>query len=225
MASAFIAPLTAVIVAVCVSWAVVAARKPKAGVAPWVFAAAWITLPSLVALSGVLQDFSSFPPPMMLMLVAVFVAGLSFTFSPWGSAILNHFSTAELIGFHAFRFMPEALLYTAHCEGLAPIQMSIEGRNWDALTAVLAFVIYLKWRGDQNGVPRWVTLGWSVIGIGLLVNIVSIAVLSMPTPFRSFHNEPANTFVATFPFVLLPAVHVAAAIGGHALVLRKALRG
>ncbi len=224
MASPLVAVLTALIVAVGVSWAVVVARKPKGAAGPWIFGVCWLGLPSAVALSGALQDFSSFPPPMMFVLAAVLATGLSFAFSPWGGAVRDRFSMAELIGFHVFRAMPELLLFVAYSEGLAPVQMTIEGRNWDALTAVLAFLIYLNWRDDQTGPPHWVGFVWSVIGISLLVNVVSIAVLSMPTPYRVFHNEPANTFVATFPYVLLPAVHVTAAIGGHALVIKKLLR-
>jgi hypothetical protein len=57
----------------------------------------------------------------------------------------------------------------------------------------------------------------------LLMNIVTIAVLSMPTPFRQFMNEPANEIVATFPFVYLPGVLVVLAFAFHAFSLRQLL--
>lgn len=131
---------------------------------------------------------------------------------------------AALVGFQAFRLLPETLLVLAYEEGLAPVQMTVEGRNWDIISALLAAGIYLQWRRSPVGVPRWAAIGFSAVGLGLLANIVGIAVVSMPTPFRVFMNEPANTFVATFPYILLPTVHVTAALGGHVVILRKLWR-
>ncbi|HKQ78896.1 MAG TPA: hypothetical protein VJ810_34675 [Blastocatellia bacterium] len=59
------------------------------------------------------------------------------------------------------------------------------------------------------------------MGLALLINIVTIAILSAPTPLRKFFNEPANTFVTYFPFVWLPAFLVQAAWFGHLLVFRR----
>jgi hypothetical protein len=187
----------------------------------WLFGAAWLAIPAAVGASGFLKDFSGTPPPMLLVLPAVLGAAIWFAFSDWGRALRDHSSMAALIGFHAFRLLPETLLVLAHEEGLAPIQMTVEGRNWDIVSAALAAGIYLRWRRSPGGVPRWAAVGFSAVGLGLLANIVGIAVLSMPTPFRVFMNEPANRFVATFPYILLPTVHVAAALAGHFLVLRK----
>ena len=61
---------------------------------------------------------------------------------------------------------------------------------------------------------------WNVLGALLLANIVGVALLSAPTPFRLFMNEPANTFITRAPWVWLPAVMVLAAVMGHALVFR-----
>ena len=181
----------------------------------------WITLPSAAAAGGLLENFSATPPRMFFLLGAVLIASLAFAFSRWGAAVAQCFSLGALIGFHAFRVLPETLLLIAHREGLAPVQMTLEGRNLDILSALLALVIYLIWRRAPEGVPRWAAISWSAIALGLLVNIVGIAVMSMPTPLRQFHNEPANTFVASFPYVLLPAIHVTAALAGQLLLLRK----
>jgi hypothetical protein len=62
---------------------------------------------------------------------------------------------------------------------------------------------------------------WNVMGLLLLVNIVTIALLSMPTPFQYFHNEPMNTIVLKFPFVFLPGLLVPLAYGLHFLSLRQ----
>lgn len=200
------------------------AGKADSAAVVWLFGAAWLAVPSAVGLSGVLADFSATPPRMVLVLPTILATVSAFVYSGWGRALRDQCSMAVLIGFQSFRVLPETLLAMAYHEGLAPVQMTVEGRNWDILSAVSAAAIYLRWRGALGGVPRWATIGFSVVGLGLLANILSIAMLSMPAPFRVFMNEPANTFVATFPYILLPAVHVAAALGGHFLVLRKLWR-
>jgi hypothetical protein len=62
------------------------------------------------------------------------------------------------------------------------------------------------------------------MGVILLGNIVTIAVLSTPI-FAAFGSTPdrLNTFVADPPFVLLPAVLVLAAWAGHLVVFRALL--
>ncbi len=61
------------------------------------------------------------------------------------------------------------------------------------------------------------------LGLGLLTTIVTIAILSMPTPFRQFDGPP-NYFVATVPFVWLPTVMVMAALLGHLLLFGRLAR-
>ena len=68
---------------------------------------------------------------------------------------------------------------------------------------------------------RRVAIYWNIAGLLLLLNIVSIAILSTPVPFRVFMNEPANTLVATFPFVWLPAFLVPIAYSMHFFSLRQ----
>jgi hypothetical protein len=62
---------------------------------------------------------------------------------------------------------------------------------------------------------------WNVLSMVLLVNIVTIALLSAPTPYRVFMNEPANVWVTRPPFVWLPAVLVLAALLGHLVLFRR----
>ena len=50
---------------------------------------------------------------------------------------------------------------------------------------------------------------------------MTIAILSAPTPLRTFHNEPANDWITHAPWVWLPTVFVVAAIIGHVLVIRR----
>jgi hypothetical protein len=68
-----------------------------------------------------------------------------------------------------------------------------------------------------------VAIIYNFVSLALLVNIVATAILSTPYPFRVFMNEPANTIVAYFPFVLLPSFLVPIAYFMHFISLRQLL--
>ena len=72
-------------------------------------------------------------------------------------------------------------------------------------------------------VPRAVVLGWNVLGLALLANIVVIAVLVTPALHR-FPEGPPNLLPSTFPWVWLPSFLVQVALGSHLLVFRRLRR-
>ncbi|MCH6257372.1 hypothetical protein MLD52_12500 [Puniceicoccaceae bacterium K14] len=191
---------------------------------PWPIAIylLWIAGTAALANAGGLAVFSPAPFPMIAVLVVGTLLSISFALSPWGDRILESFSLHALIGFHAFRFLPEFLIWLGFHEGITPVQMSIEGRNWDIISPITAIAAYFV---IKKGIStKAVTIAWSALSCALLINIVTVAILSIPSPFRQFHNEPANTFVTQFPFVWLPTIHVTAAIAGQVLVIRKLLK-
>ncbi|MCX6020617.1 MAG: hypothetical protein NTZ05_02600, partial [Chloroflexi bacterium] len=87
------------------------------------------------------------------------------------------------------------------------------------LTAPLAAYLILT----RRALPRWTAVVWNVFGMLLLFNIVIRALLSAPTPFRVFFEEPSNTIVGTLPFIWLPAFVVPFALLMHVLSLRQLL--
>jgi len=98
-----------------------------------------------------------------------------------------------------------------------PVQMSYSGRNFDIVTGITALVVAaaLRW----GLAPRWLAGAWNVLGLALLLNIVTIAILSTPR-FAFFGQDRLNVWVTYPPFVWLPAVMVLAALAGHLLVFR-----
>jgi hypothetical protein len=120
----------------------------------------------------------------------------------------------------SFRIVVELLLWMAFTKGLLPEQMTFEGRNFDVFAGILGLLA--GWLMLRN--KRWwkaVALVYNIIGLGLLMNILVIAVLSMPTSLRYFMNEPANTIVAEFPFIYLPGILVVIALALHIFSLRQ----
>jgi hypothetical protein len=60
---------------------------------------------------------------------------------------------------------------------------------------------------------------WNVLGLLLLINIVTVAILATPR-IRYFGDDHLNTWVTYTPFVWLPAVMVLAALAGHLIIFR-----
>jgi hypothetical protein len=55
----------------------------------------------------------------------------------------------------------------------------------------------------------------------LLANIVLVAILSTPNPFRVFTEGPPNLLPSTFPYVWLPSFLVQLALLGHLMLFRR----
>jgi hypothetical protein len=178
----------------------------------------WLAVPAALAKWGVLQNFASTPPPLMLLVAVLTLTTLGLAFSPFGSRLVSGIGIGWLVGFQAFRLPLEWLLHRLYQEGVVPVQMTYAGRNFDFITGAVALVILL-W-GAFTRPPSWVVWLFNLTGLALLINIVTIAILSLPVSFRHFTNEPANTFVAYFPYVWLPTFLVQAAWFGHLLVFR-----
>ncbi|MES2003864.1 MAG: hypothetical protein V4450_05040 [Bacteroidota bacterium] len=179
---------------------------------------AWLAITGVLACKGFFTNFSALPPRPVLLLILPLVVFLFIAFSKAGSTLLTVIPPHWLIGMQAFRILVEILLWKAFLVNLLPIQMTFEGNNFDGLSGLLAIpvamVLYKKW------IPQ-LALVFNMIGVLLLINILVIAVLSMPTPLRHFMNEPPSTLVGEFPFIYLPGVLVAIAQGLHIFSLRQ----
>lgn len=186
-------------------------------------AALWLIYSAQLALRGRLLDPLSTPPPFLLLMAPGLAIAFAIAFSPLGSRLVRHLGFAALIGFHSFRLPLEFLLYAFHAQGRLPEQMSFAGRNFDILTGISAILV--AWLAAKGAAGRKTILVWNLVGFGLLLNIMAVAILSLPGPMRRFHEGPANELVLHFPYVWLPAVLVVAAFAGHLLIFRKLAKG
>lgn len=160
--------------------------------------------------------FDIFPLNMAPVLVIPFVTIIIFTFSKKTLPIISSIPKKSIAQLQVFRVFVEILLWALFVENLLPVQMTFEGQNWDILsgmTAPLAAIFLSK--------SKWGLAIWNLVCLALLINIVTVAILSMPVDFRVFDNEPANTIVAGFPFILLPGMLVPLAYGLSLLSLRQ----
>ena len=179
---------------------------------------AWLAATLGAAAAGVLH-FDSRPPTMVVLFAVIFALTVWVARSRVGTLLALQLPLAALVGFQGFRVGVELLLHRAYVEGLMPVQMSYAGRNFDVISGATALALAALLAAGRA--PRWTVWLWNALGTALLANILTIALLSAPTPFRVFHNEPANVWVTRAPWVWLPTVLVLAALLGHLLVFRR----
>jgi hypothetical protein len=181
----------------------------------------WFIVVAALSLSGFIQDFTSLPPKFLIVIIIPLIAIIIITFSKTLKEILGVIPPQHIIRLQVFRVFVELLLWFLFIKNVVPVQMTFEGRNFDVLAGLTSIIVaYLAYK---NHLSKTVLVIWNVLCLGLLINIVAIALLSAPTPFRVFMNEPANTIVAYFPVVLLPAFLVPLAYGLHFFSLRQLL--
>jgi hypothetical protein len=180
-------------------------------------AAGWMALTWTLANRGVLLAQGP-PPPFGIMLAGVLVLAPIVALGRIGARIARFVPLWALVAVQSFRLPLEIAMHRLVERGIMPPQMSYSGRNWDIVTGASALcVALLLWAGLGGRKLVWV---WNAAGLALLVNIVAIAVLSVPT-FQYFGPLRVNVFVMLTPFVWLPAVMVLTALAGHLVIFRS----
>lgn len=177
---------------------------------------AWALVLATLSLTGVTRNFDIFPANAAPVLLVPLVSVLLVVLSGKTAHLLKFVPEKAIINLQVFRLFVEILLWLLVIQNLIPIQMSFEGRNFDILVAITAPLAAWLFAGK-----KWALITWNILGLCLLINIVAISLLSLPTPFRVFTNEPTNTIVLAWPFVLLPGMLVPLAYGLHFLSLRQ----
>ena len=180
----------------------------------------WVVLLTVLSYKGFFADFSQLPPRPVLTLLIPLPFVLIFVFSKTGTKILQLIPAQWLVLMQSFRIFVEVLIWFAFLANKLPIQMSFEGRNFDVLTGILALPIGYLLIKKKTYSPK-IIIVFNVVGLLLLLNILIIAVFSMPTSFQYFTNEPSAASIAQFPFILLPGVLVPIAYSFHIFSLRQ----
>ena len=184
---------------------------------------AWTALISLLAWSQFFANFDAIPPRLFLVLLIPLLSAIGLSlFSKTLQEILQQIPPERLLYIQSFRIVVEILIWLLFIQELLPIQMTFEGMNFDVLSGIFAPIVayYCFTKGSW---PKWIAIVYNMMGIVLVFTIVTIAILSFPTPFRYFMNEPANRIVAQFPFVWLPGILVNIAYSMHFFSLKQLL--
>ncbi len=184
---------------------------------------AWIALVLGLAGAGVLARFEAKPPPMFLVLGGAVMLLTWATRRPLAARLLGHTPRAWPVALQTLRVPIELMLFGLYAAGRFPVHLTFEGRNLDLLVGltapVVAFLVHTRRLGPGG------LFAWNVVSLGLLANIVGMAITTMPGPLHLPWPGVSNVVVTEVPFVLLPAVLVPMALFGHVLSLRQLRAG
>jgi hypothetical protein len=181
---------------------------------------AWAILQSAVSLTGFYQHWDAIPPR-FIFLVAPWIILISVLFNlKKGQVFIDNLNIEWLTILHVVRIPVEITLYLVLLAKLIPQSMTFEGSNWDILSGISTPIIYYVVFKIKKASSK-VLLVWNFVCLGLLLNIVTIAVLSAKTPFQQFAFDQPNVGVTYFPFVLLPSLVVPLVFFSHLVAIRQ----
>lgn len=183
---------------------------------------AWLAVTASLARSGILSDFTTKPPRLLLVLAGAMTLFTLATTNATARRLLAVTPKHWLIAFQSFRVLVEIGLYALFAAGKLPVQMTFEGRNFDVLVGITAPIV--AFAVARGLIGSRVAIAWNLASLGLLLNIMGIATTTMPGPLHLDWPGVSNEIVATAPFVWLPAFLVPVAFFGHVLSLRQLLR-
>jgi hypothetical protein len=215
-----------IVLAAGLAWGVAAASRrlkedsstrQRAVTVTIVASAAWMAATWVAAASGVLRQWHATPPPFMFLVAAIVALAATIALTSYGRRLALGLPLWVLVAAQAFRLPLELAMHEMSERGVMPVQMSYEGLNYDILTGITAIVVAALVRDSRSG--RLLVLVWNICGLALLLNVVTVAILSTPR-FAYFGGDRLNEWVANPPYVWLPAVMVLAALAGHLLVFR-----
>ena len=180
----------------------------------------WLTVQALIAGSGFYTVTDTLPPRFLLLVLPPLLVIAGLFLSPNGRKFIDGLDLKSLTILHTIRIPVELVLFYLFTYKAVPELMTFEGRNFDILSGITAPVIFY-FAFIRKQFDRKVLLIWNVICLGLLVNIVSNAILSAPFPFQQFAFDQPNIAVLYFPFIWLPCCVVPLVLLSHLAAFRQ----
>lgn len=180
----------------------------------------WLAIQAFIARSGFYTVTDTLPPRFLLLVLPPFLGIALLFISPKGRKFIDCLDLKTLTILHTIRIPVEIVLFFLFTYRTVPELMTFEGRNFDILSGITApaifFFVFIRKQLDRE-----VLLIWNVICFGLLINIVSNAILSAPFPFQQFAFEQPNIAVLYFPFIWLPCCVVPLVLLSHLAAIRQ----
>jgi hypothetical protein len=220
--------LTTLVTLILFHRTVAAATDPAMQRLAWpitIAAMVWLTLQGVVSMQGIYwKNPDALPPRIFLFGVLpalLFIAGTFATSA--GRRFITTLPLSRLTWVHSVRIAVELLLWNLFLQGAVPQLMTFEGRNLDIIAGLTAPFVAI------GIVKHWFTsrmlLIWNLICLALLINIVTIAVLSVPSPLQKLAFDQPNRAVLIFPFSLLPAYIVPMVLFSHLVAITRLIQG
>ena len=179
----------------------------------------WLLFQGIAGFTGFYLVTDTIPPRFALLFPpALFFIAILFI-SKAGKSFIDSLSPKTLTYLHTVRIPVEFVLWWLFLNGQVPELITFEGRNFDILAGITApFVGFFGY--TKTKLNRLILITWNIVCLGLLINIVSHAFLSAPTPFQQFAFDQPTVGVLYFPFIWLPAGIVPIVLFSHLVCLR-----
>ena len=182
----------------------------------------WLAAQAFVAFSLFYTETNTLPPRFLILVLPPLVTIILLFVLPKGRQFISGLSLQYLTLLHTVRIPVEVVLYWLAIQKVVPEIMTFEGRNFDVFSGITApFIFYFYF--VKKSIGKTIMLLWNFICLGLLMNIVTIAVLSAPFPFQQFAFDQPNVAVLYFPFVWLPCCIVPLVLLSHLVTIRRLL--
>jgi hypothetical protein len=174
----------------------------------------WIFFQAALAASGFYINTSVLPPRLLIFGVLPTLLLIAAYFLFFRRSFIEKLPLSLLTLLHTVRIPVELVLAWLAAAGMVPEIMTYHGCNFDIVSGILAPIVYY-FAGRKGRVNRTVLIAYNILGLLLLANIVTIAVLSLQTPFQQFGLDQPNRAVLHFPYIWLPTIVVPAVMFAH----------
>lgn len=167
----------------------------------------WASLQCVLVYVGFYEDTMTVPPRFIIAVIPNLLIVIFTLFSKKTRDWLSTFDLKTLTILHVVRIPVELVLFWLFVGGYVPELMSFSGMNYDILLGITApLVAILAFR--NNRINKSILLGWNIISVLLLTNIIILAIFSTPTALQQFAFDQPNIALMTIPFILLPTIIV-----------------
>jgi hypothetical protein len=183
----------------------------------------WMAAQALLSINGFYAVTDTIPPRFPLAIVPTLFLMAFVLLSSKGKRFIDSLDPKMLTLLHVVRIPVELVLFGLYGQALIPQVMTFEGRNFDIVSGITApLVFYFGYVKPKFN--RSILIAWNLICLALLFNIVTHAILAIPSPFQQLAFDQPNVGVLRFPFIWLPSVVVPIVFFSHLVTLRGLMR-
>ena len=185
----------------------------------------WIFFQAVLALGGFYENENTLPPRLFLFGILPALLLIISYFLLFRASFIERLPLSLLTMLHIVRIPVEIVLLWLFLGGQVPQAMTFEGRNFDILSGILALLVYLVVFRSGIANKRWLLIGFNILGLVFLTNIVSIAIMSLESPLQRMAFEQPDRAVLFFPYIWLPTIVVPIVLFSHLSSLWKLYKG
>lgn len=186
----------------------------------------WLIIQAVLSLNNFYNsDTNILPPKIAVFGILPTILTILFLFTTSnGKHFIDSLPLQNLTYVNTVRIFVEIVLYCLFLNKAIPELMTFAGRNFDIIAGITApFIAF--WGISKQKLNAQFILIWNFISLGLLINIVIIAILSVPSPLQKLAFDQPNIAILNFPFSRLPTFIVPIVLFGHLASIRQLLFG